>query len=258
MGKLPKPAQYLLRIDDVCPTVHHESWQALASIIREFRIFPILAVVPHNEDPQLRQSLENPQVWEDLRIMQSEGSAIGLHGFNHLCTSRAKSLIPLHSEVEFSGLPLEEQRARIRAGIEILRSQGLTPQLWIAPRHGFDRNTLKALHAEGIEWLSDGMARIPFMRGGMCWIPQQLWGPLGKTSGIWTICLHPGPQLLNNLKGIRDFVAQHHEQFTSFDRVKHEFAGTRLDAGEQLYEALAIWRLRLRHTWNRRPSPRRV
>lgn len=245
--KLVKPAQYLLRIDDVCPTVHHESWAQLVLLIREFGIQPILAVVPQNEDPHLQQSPEDPQVWEELCAMQAAGAAIGLHGLNHLCTSRGKSLIPMHREVEFTGLAVEAQRARLRTGIEILRGKGLEPRLWVAPRHGFDRNTLKALQAEGIEWLSDGMARVPFVRGGVRWIPQQLWGPVNKAAGVWTICLHPGPALCNQLEEINVFVKRNRAQFTSFDRVRDEFIETGLGVGEQLYEAAVMWRLRLRH-----------
>ncbi len=42
------PAQYLLRIDDLCPTVSAERWQQFQSLIEEFRLilswpwFPII------------------------------------------------------------------------------------------------------------------------------------------------------------------------------------------------------------------------
>ena len=69
-------------------------------------------------------------------------------------------------------------------GSKTLRTYGLNPKLWVAPRHGFDRNTLRALQQEGIGYLSDGFARIPFRRGGITWIPQQLWEPVRKSSGL--------------------------------------------------------------------------
>ena len=251
MAGLPRPAQYLLRIDDLCPTVHRASWEGLQAIVREFAIQPILAVVPENRDPDLFQSPEDPALWAELRALQSNGAAIGLHGLHHLCASRRESLVPLHRMTEFAGLPLEEQRSRLRAGLEILRGKGLEPQLWVAPRHGFDWKTIAALRAEGIEWLSDGMARVPFERGGVRWIPQQLWRPVSKDAGLWTICLHPGAALMEQLEEIRAFVERHRGQFTSFARVRSEFSGARFDAGELLYEAAAMWRLRLRYARKR-------
>ena len=68
---------------------------------------------------------------------------------------------------EFAGVAADTQRAWIRHGLHILRSQGLNPKVWVAPRHGFDAHTLAVLHAEGIHLLSDGFARRPHRRGGI-------------------------------------------------------------------------------------------
>jgi len=57
------PAQYLLRIDDLCPTVSAERWQQFQSLIEEFRLRPILAVVPDNQDPELKVSPPDPAFW---------------------------------------------------------------------------------------------------------------------------------------------------------------------------------------------------
>ena len=144
------PAQYLLRIDDLCPTVSAERWQQFQSLIEEFRLRPILAVVPDNQDPELKVSPPDPAFWDCMRALEAAGAAIGLHGYQHLCVTRGRSLVDLHRISEFAGVPAATQRAWIGEGLRILRGHGLNPNIWVAPRHGFDRNTLAALREQGV------------------------------------------------------------------------------------------------------------
>jgi predicted deacetylase len=153
-------------------------------------------------------------------------------------------LLPLHRRSEFAGVPYETQRQWIRAGREILLGHGLTPRIWVAPRHGFDRNTLRALREEGMTLLSDGLARVPFVRGGVTWIPQQLWEPEEKPSGVWTICLHSNTASDELALRVADFVRRHAAQFSSVDRVLAESPAGRLSPAERIAEILASLRKR--------------
>ena len=112
-----------------------------------------------------------------MRSLESAGATIALHGLSASCESRGKSILGLHQKTEFAGIAEDVQRQWIRSGLEILRGHELNPKLWVAPRHGFDAATLSALHKEGIDFISDGFARIVATRGGVRWIPQQLWEP---------------------------------------------------------------------------------
>jgi predicted deacetylase len=246
MQSLPKPAQYLLRIDDLCPTVHNERWSGIREVIRESGIRPILAVVADNDDDSLVRSQSDPGFWEEIRKMEREGATIGMHGYRHLCQLRARGLLPLHHRSEFAGQPLEVQREFIRSGLALLRNEGLTPRIFVAPKHSFDRSTLRALCQEGLPYLSDGFARVPFKRHGVTWIPQQLWGPSGRSKGLWTICIHPnstGPRRAAELRG---FLRRHREQFTSLDKVIANFRGGGLSLAERVYAELALLRVMLR------------
>ena len=239
----PTPARYLLRFDDLCPTVSAPRWSQCAALIHEFRLQPILAVVPNNRDPDLCVSPPDPAFWDHLCALQAAGAAIALHGYRHLCLSRGRSLIPLHPQSEFAGIPASTQRDWIRHGIAILRAHSLNPSLWVAPRHGFDALTLAALRAEGVTVLSDGLARRPFLRNGLTWIPQQLWAPLEKPSGLWTICLHPNTLADSGLVALRAFLSHHAPRFTSVDRALAEFPPTPLTLRERLSAHLDLTRL---------------
>jgi len=242
---IPRPAQYLLRFDDLCPTISRTKWESFLPLIEEFRIQPILAVVPDNRDPSLLVSQPDTEFWERMRAMETAGATIALHGYQHTCDSRGGGLIPLHSRTEFAGVPQELQREWIHAGMEELRNYGLNPKLWIAPRHGFDRNTLRALQQEGIGYLSDGFARIPFKRGGITWIPQQLWEPVYKSKGLWTTCIHSNFAGKVLVEKLRVFLQTYASQFTSFERVQAEYRPAALGLTERLYESVSTWRIQL-------------
>jgi predicted deacetylase len=248
---IPRPAQYLLRFDDLCPTVSRTRWQRFLPLIEEFGIHPILAVVPDNMDLELEQSQSDPEFWDRMRAMEAAGATIALHGYRHLCNSKGAGLVPLHRHSEFAGVPEETQREWIRAGLAILRGHGLNPRIWVAPRHGFDRNTLRVLSKEGIGLVSDGFARVPFRRDGLTWIPQQLWAPVEKSNGLWTICVHSNTARGSLVEQLRAFLGGHAGQFTSVDRVLAEFQPAELGPAERLYETFALWRIQASQMKNR-------
>lgn len=236
---VPNPAQYLLRFDDLCPTVSRTRWQRFLPLINEFSLQPIIAVVPDNKDSELECSEPAPEFWTQMRAVQASGATIALHGYRHTCRSIGKSMVPLHAQSEFAGVPQELQQAWIAAGLKILRGHGLNPRIWVAPRHGFDQKTLLALRAEGIDLLSDGFARVAFTRGGLTWIPQQLWSPVEKSKGLWTICIHPNTASDCQMEQLTVFISKHAAQFTSVDRILDELTPSALSPFERIYEATA-------------------
>lgn len=242
---MAKRAQYLLRFDDFCPTMAWERWQRFSPVIDEFGIRPILAVVPENRDPELMVAVEDAEFWSRMRMMEAAGATIGLHGYRHVCNSTGRSLQPLHRTSEFAGVADGMQREWIQAGLKILRGHGLNPRIWVAPRHGLDHGTLCALRQEGIGIVSDGFARVPFSRGGLTWIPQQLWAPVKKRHGVWTICIHSHTATDRQVEQVCSFISEHAAQFTSMDRVLSEFQPKELDLIERLYGAYALGRVRI-------------
>ena len=242
---IPRPAQYLLRFDDLCPTMSRRGWERFALLIEEFGIRPILAVVPDNKDCDLMLSPHDPEFWSRMRSLESSGATIALHGHQHLCESRGKSILGLHEKTEFAGIAEDVQRQWIRRGLEILRGHKLIPKLWVAPRHGFDAATLRALGKEGIDCISDGFARTVATRGGVRCIPQQLWEPLSRSKGLWTICIHSNTASDSMVHRLREFLGAHKAEFTSFERVVSEFPPAELEWPERLYAWASGSRLRI-------------
>jgi len=243
--RIPTPAQYLLRFDDLCPTMDTARWQRFEVLIKEFSLRPILAVIPDNRDPALEVATPDPAFWTHLRELESAGATIALHGYRHLCHSKGRSLVPLHRASEFAGMDGSIQRQWIHAGIGLMMREGLDPRVWVAPRHGFDGNTLRALRKEGIQILCDGLARIPFTSEGMIWLPQQLWGPRDEQEGLWCICIHSNTATDSEVDDLHAFLRGHAEQFTCVERVLNELQPQELSFAETSYARYALLRLRI-------------
>jgi predicted deacetylase len=92
---ISRPAQYLLRFDDLCPTMDRERWERFLPLLAQYKIRPILAVVPDNQDRALELSPPDAGFWEEMRARQASGATIALHGYRHLCVNRGRSLVPL-------------------------------------------------------------------------------------------------------------------------------------------------------------------
>lgn len=193
-GLFPR-ARYLIRLDDACPTMRASAWDALETAFDRLSIRPIVGVIPDNRDPALVCDPPAPGFWDTVRRWQSKRWTIALHGLHHTYHPMGladQALVPMHRKSEFVGLPLEQQRAMLRQSWAVFRQHGVRPTVFMAPSHTFDEQTLAALRLEtDIDTVTDGLAIQPFRRGGLRWIPQQLWRLRRMPFGVWTVCLHP-------------------------------------------------------------------
>ena len=203
-------AEYLLRLDDACPTMDHGKWDAVEQVLTVRSARPIVAIVPANEDPALVRAAVDPSFWQRARTWARAGWVIGLHGCSHTLRPSRAGLVPVQARSEFVDLPLDEQRRRIREGVRVFEANGLQAEAWVAPAHGFDMMTLQALRVESqIRLISDGFARRPYSREGFVWLPQQLWRPRDMRSGLWTICLHPNEMDESAVRALDEFLDAH-------------------------------------------------
>lgn len=238
-------AQYLIRFDDLCPTMLSERLDRYVSLVARHGVRPILSVVPDNQDPALDLEAYDPRFWDRLKSLQAAGATIAMHGYRHLCASQGKSLLGLNAQTEFAGVEESQQRLWIHAGLSILRNHGLRPRLFVAPRHGFDLGTLRALGREGLGVLSGGFARRPFTRYGVVWIPQQLWEPVPKSSGLWTISVHTNSAVASLERKMERFLDQHGGQFTCFDRALGDWQPRALHWTERIGESMTNLQVRV-------------
>lgn len=212
--------KYLIRLDDACPTMDAKKWRRMEDILDAKGVCPMVGIIPNNNDPQQKIDAEDPAFWDKVDNWVKKQWAVALHGYDHCYISEEglKGLNPLWARSEFAGLPLEQQKEKIRKGVKIFRSHGIDPMYFFAPSHTYDKNTLVALKEESnIRIISDTIATKPYKEGGFTFIPQ-LGGHCSemKIPGIWTFCLHPSAMTEENFVAVETFLEAHKREFTSF------------------------------------------
>ena len=219
-------------------------WQRFLPLFAAFSIRPILAIVPDNRDAELIRGPANPAFWEQMRTLQHTGATIGLHGYQHQCRSSGKSLVNLHKHSEFAGAAEASQRQWIHSGLAILRYQGLSPTVWVAPRHGSDKTTLNILREADLTVISDGFGQAPYRRFDCTWIPQQLWAPLVKRSGLWTIAYHSNTTSDSAVQDLSDFLKCFSPHFTSVSQVLRDQVPKQFALLDRMEHLKAVSRIR--------------
>lgn len=180
-----------IRLDDICPQMDWAKMSAVASVLDRHRVRPILAVIPDCRDERILMGPPRSDFWRWIRQKQSQGWHIALHGFKHLYVNEHAGILPFHAKSEFAGLPYAEQKEKIAQAVDILRREGVTATLWVAPSHSFDYDTVRALlDASDIRVVNDGIALLPYFEAGMVWLPQQRFGFSNVGYGVETVCLH--------------------------------------------------------------------
>lgn len=211
---------YLIRLDDACATMDRSKWLQMAVILDRYGIKPMVGVIPHNEDPQQQIDAADEGFWDMMKEWEAKGWALALHGYSHCYTSNGglKGRNPMWERSEFAGVPLEEQKEKIRKGVGIMREKGINPKYFFAPSHTFDENTLIALQEESdIRIISDTIGRYPYWYGGFCFVPQ-ISGHCVKmpVNGIYTFCFHPNTMNDAAFENMEMFIREMKEHFISF------------------------------------------
>ena len=184
-------ARYLVRFDDVCPSMNWSVWREVERILVAADVKPVVAVVPANEDPDLNVGAPEERFWDIVRGWQARGWAIGMHGYQHRYVTNEAGLVGLNRRSEFAGVPAAEQADKLRAALDIFHKESVRPDVWIAPGHSFDDATVGVLKELGVEAISDGFY-LSALRDAreMLWIPQQMWSLQFRPFGLWTACYH--------------------------------------------------------------------
>jgi len=226
--KTPKTAKYLLRFDDLCPTMNWKMWSEIEAALVEYQVKPILAVVPDNLDPKLQVDPPAEDFWERVWQWQARGWVIGLHGFQHKYVGQHVGIVTPRKNTEFAGVPAAGQNEKLRAGAEIFERHGITPRVWIAPSNSFDATTVSLLPNYGIRIICDGLFRFPFIcRQKMFWIPHQTFGFRPAPPGLWTVCFHHNHWTDADLRQFRENLRRFRADIWTLEDVLRVWGGRR-------------------------------
>ena len=229
-------AQYLIRFDDICPTMEWRKWQTVERALIDNGVKPLLAVVPDNCDPELRAAPADPGFWQKVRDWQKLGWSIGLHGFQHCYVSASAGILGRNCYSEFAGLSESVQRDKLERALEIFRREGVRPEAWIAPAHSFDQVTVRLLASLGVNCISDGYSLHPYVSGeGMLWVPQQLGWFRRLPFGTWTVCLHTNAWSPRRIDRFREEVSAFRELTVGLDEIRRCYRNRSRSVSDKLF-----------------------
>jgi len=214
--KHQQPKSFLLRFDDICPTMCWDTWSEIEALLVRFGIKPILAVVPDNRDPVLQVAPPVSDFWDRVRRWQRLGWTIALHGYQHLYVARDGGLVTTRKKSEFASLPAAQQAEKLRRGMDIFAREGIRSRVWIAPGNAFDEVTVSLLPEFGLDVISAGWFWRPFLvPHRMTWLPCQLSILRTVPAGVWTVCYHHNPWTQRDLADFKSSLEQYKHHVTS-------------------------------------------
>ncbi len=181
-----------IRMDDITPAMDWERFGAFRALMDEYGVKPLIGVVPDNQDENLNRSREREDFWELVKELKESGWTVALHGYRHVYTEKKGGIFPLNDFSEFAGVSYEKQLDMLERGKRILEEHGIRTDIFMAPAHSYDRNTLKALRQNGFRRITDGFGSRPYQWQGMLFYPIsfRLGSSLKRKSGFTTMVVH--------------------------------------------------------------------
>lgn len=211
--------QIAIRMDDITPDMDWERFRAFKGILDKLNIKPLIGVVPDNRDDNLHRSNAADDFWKFIKELQDNGWCIALHGYQHVYTTKRGGLFPLNRFSEFAGIPLPEQRMMIQKGTEILKQHGIITEIFMAPAHSYDRNTLEVLKEFGYNKITDGFGKRPYRWQGLTFYPISfmLGRSLKKKNGMTTMVIHANEVDDSEIQNLEELLHKHRNSLISYE-----------------------------------------
>lgn len=197
-----------IRLDDACPKRDIDKWNRMERLLDQYNIKPLVGIIPACKDPAMEQYEEDPLFWDErVPMWQAKGWIMALHGYEHVFSSDDGGLNPVNKRSEFAGIPLSEQKEKIKNGLAILKKHRIIPTVFFAPAHTYDINTLKALEAESnIRIISDTPGYSIYYEHGFSFIPQQSGRVRKLPFKITTFCYHPNIMNETDFEELEEYI----------------------------------------------------
>lgn len=214
--------KYLMRLDDASDQMDISRWKKIEELLDKYSIKPIFGIIPSNKDPELLNKYEyNPNFWEIVDAWIRKGWSPALHGYEHLYITNDGGMNPINNISEFAGLSYEKQAKKMERGWKLLKEHGIEPEIFFAPAHTFDGNTLEAIkNKTSIRIISDTIACDVYREGAFWFIPQQSGKvrKIGWPCKLVTFCYHPNTMGDADYKILEDFLGKNGKQFVAFEQ----------------------------------------
>ena len=207
-----------IRMDDITPDMDWAKFLRFKELCDLYQVKPLIGVVPENQDAMLHIDEERDDFWECLLQLEKEGWVIAQHGYTHIYSTKKKGCFPLNAISEYAGKPYEEQLAYLKKGKQILESHGIYTDIFMAPAHSYDKNTLKALKEVGFSKLTDGFGDRPYEWKGLTFYPISFKqsNSLKQEKGYTTFVIHANTMNEKDFERYEKLFAEHKDKLISY------------------------------------------
>lgn len=210
--------QIIIRMDDITPDMDWEKFYKVKGVLDKYNIKPLLGIVPDCKDDLLHFEEPHSDFFEVIRGLVREGYEIAQHGTYHMYETEETGLLGINPFSEYAGISYDVQYEKIKAGKDILNQNGIETDVFMAPGHTFDENTLKALKALDFKALTDGLYSEAYVREGIICVPCRL-ARMDVMTGFDTLCLHSNLMSDADIKELEMFADLHSGEFVTFSSV---------------------------------------
>tara|TARA_A100001015_G_scaffold255357_1_gene296742 strand:+ start:302 stop:1057 length:756 start_codon:yes stop_codon:yes gene_type:complete len=209
----------LIRFDDIAPNMNWELMDMCQKLLNDFKIKPVLGVIPKNEDSNLLQYPARKDFWKIVKKWEAYGWKIAMHGYNHVydTETKKKDYFNYGGKSEFFGHPIEIQEKKLKAGLNIFKENDIKIDTFFAPNHTYDLNTFNALKAVGIYQVIDGYGLLPYTKNKIKFVPQLFYKLYTLPFGIQTTQIHLNYWSENDFRVFETFIKKNHQRIISVD-----------------------------------------
>ena len=211
----------LIRLDDIAENMNWELFKKCEILFDDLNIKPLLGVIPNNQDPELMKYEKSENFWNEVRSWKKKGWEISMHGYNHIYSTKTnkKDYFGYGGGSEFFGLPLSDQKSKIKNGIEKFDKEGIKIRSFFAPNHTYDLNTFRALTDYNINNIIDGYGLFPYSDKNLNFIPQLFYKEIMLPFGIQSTQLHINYWDDKYFKNFENFIKKNEMKIINLDYI---------------------------------------
>lgn len=205
----------IIRMDDICPCMKKEPFERMQNILDKYEATAIIGVVPECRDPKLNIEAEDPFFWKKIKELQEKGWTVAMHGCFHEYVTKNNGYLSDNNSSEFAGLSYEKQLAKLQYGKNKLKENGIETDVFMAPSHSYDKNTLCALRELGFKYITDGLTSRPYMHFDLVFIPC-IESKITKAKRLMTVCYHTNTIAEERFIETEKLLKEYRDQVISF------------------------------------------
>ena len=210
----------LIRLDDIAENMNWDLMEKSELLFDEFKIKPVLGVIPVNKDEELLSYPRKNNFWDRVRKWRDKGWEISMHGFTHVYDkiSKKEDYFNYGGGSEFCGHSLEVQFSRIKNGLNKFNDENIKIKSFFAPNHTFDKNTLLALKKCGINEVIDGYGLMPYEENKINFIPQLFYKIIKLPFGIQSLQIHLNYLNQKDFDNFKKFIEKNSKKIITYDQ----------------------------------------